>query len=81
MKKVLYSVLASTMIVCSLISSAGACGSHHQAVAAQCSVSTCMVNGVCNGTCAGTGSCRSYSGCNHVQTYVQHHGHSGHHAH
>ncbi|MDY3619295.1 hypothetical protein [Agathobaculum sp.] len=73
---------ASTAIIAAVLVGALAvpAGAHHNGGhrrAAQCSTSACMVNGVCDGSCTGTGSCSSYSGCNATQHY-QHHQSRGH---
>lgn len=38
------------------------------AVTTQCNIDTCLVDGVCNGTCTGTGSCLGFDGCNSLCT-------------
>ena len=80
MRRLLSSVAVTAMIVCSLIGTASAHGGHHRAAARQCDSSVCMVNGVCDGSCTGTGSCRNYDGCNYTgSSAAVCHSHHGHH--
>lgn len=76
MKKFLTIGLAIACI-CAFPISASAHGGHHNrnsqtvytapaavTVTYQCNGTDCLVDGVCNGTCTGTGSCATYAGCN-----------------
>lgn len=76
MRKFASTAIIAAVLVGALAVPAGAhhSGGHRQV--RQCSTSSCMVNGVCDGSCTGTGSCSSYSGCNATHHY-QARGHHG----
>lgn len=76
MKRFLTSCVLGAVLVCALT---GAAGAHcRRETVSRCSSSVCTVNGVCDGTCTGTGSCRNFDGCNYTQQHVRH-GHGRHH--
>lgn len=79
MRKVIASCALAATLIGACSGAAYACGGHHrryQQPVSGCSSTTCTVNGVCDGTCNGTGSCQWYDGCNYVapQPTYYHHG-------